>query len=124
MVTCGAADPDRLADARAHAGDVVVAGDERVDPAAALAALAARGHRVVLCEGGPTLLGELVDAGLLDELCLTIAPLMGGDALPIAVSPTPGHVTALRLAHTLADGDTLFLRYERHGGREETGNGR
>jgi riboflavin biosynthesis pyrimidine reductase len=123
VVTCGGADPDRLASARAHAGDVVVAGDERVDLAAALGGLAARGHRVVLCEGGPTLLGELVEVGLLDELCLTIAPLMGGDELPIAVSPNPGHVTALRLAHTLVDGDTLFLRYERDPRQGETGHG-
>jgi riboflavin biosynthesis pyrimidine reductase len=114
VITCGAADPERVAEARRHA-EVLVADGELVDVREALAALAARGHRVVLCEGGPTLLGELVDAGLLDELCLTLAPIMGGDALPVSVSPSLGRVTEFALAHAAADGDTLFLRYERRG---------
>ena len=76
--------------ARAHEmADVLIAGAERVDPGQAVAGLAALGHRVVLCEGGPTWLGELVAAGRLDELCLTISPLMGGDPLPVSVAP-PG----------------------------------
>jgi riboflavin biosynthesis pyrimidine reductase len=68
---------------------------------------------VVLCEGGPTLLGELVAAGRLDELCLTIAPLMGGDPLPVSVSPPGAPLRHFALRHVIRDGDTLFLRYER-----------
>ena len=69
---------------------------------------------MVLCEGGPTWLGELVAAGRLDELCLTIAPLMGGDLLPVSVAPPGAPLAPLRTAPRAArGGDTLFLRYER-----------
>lgn len=113
VVTCAAADPERLRRAR-EVADVVVAGDRRVEPAAATAALTAAGHRVAVCEGGPTWLGELVAADCLDELCLTVSPLMGGDPLPLSVTPPGGSLRHLTLRHVLRDGDTLFLRYERH----------
>jgi riboflavin biosynthesis pyrimidine reductase len=114
VITCAAADPRRLEQAR-QVADVIVAGDDRVDPDLALGRLAERGHRVVLCEGGPSWLGELVAAGLVDELCLTVAPLMGGDPLPVAVSPPGGPLARFSLRHVLrSEGDdTLFLRYER-----------
>lgn len=114
VVTCAAADPVRLARAEAVA-TVVVAGDERVDPALALEALAALGHRVVLCEGGPTWLGELVAADRLDELCLTVSPVIGGDPLPVCVTPDGMDVAHFALRGTLVEDDTLFLRYERAG---------
>jgi riboflavin biosynthesis pyrimidine reductase len=112
VVTCASADPERLAEARTFA-DVIVAGDDRVEPGAALAALSERGHQVVLTEGGPTWLGELVASGHLDELCLTISPLMGGDPLPVSVAPPGAPVVGMTLQHVLREGDTLFLRYER-----------
>jgi riboflavin biosynthesis pyrimidine reductase len=68
---------------------------------------------VVLSEGGPSLLGELVAAELVSELCLTVAPMMGGDPLPVAVTPQGAPLRQFSLRHALADGDTLFLRYER-----------
>jgi riboflavin biosynthesis pyrimidine reductase len=120
VVTCAAAEPARLATAREHA-EVLVAGEDRVEPRLALQALVGLGHKIVLCEGGPTLLGEVVADGLLDELCLTLAPLMGGDHLPIALSPRPGPVTGLRLAHVARDGDVLFLRYQRSDGNDSDG---
>jgi riboflavin biosynthesis pyrimidine reductase len=95
---------------------VIVAGDDRVEPAVALAALADLGHRVVLCEGGPTWLGELVAADRLDELLLTISPLMGGDPLPVAVTPRGAGLAAFELKCTMAEEHTLFLRYERRAG--------
>ena len=67
----------------------------------------------MLTEGGPTLLGELVAADLLDELCLTLAPLMGGDPLPVAVRPVTTELSEFVLRHVLADSSNLFLRYER-----------
>jgi riboflavin biosynthesis pyrimidine reductase len=112
VITCAAAEPARLERARA-AADVVIAGDDRVDPELALLELAERGHRVVLCEGGPTWLGEVVAAGLLDELCLTVSPLMGGDPLPVSITPAGAPLDHFALCHVLRDGDTLFLRYER-----------
>src|ERR1039458_9974569 len=51
VITCAAADPQCLDQAR-QVADVIVAGDDRVDPDLALRRLAERGYRVVLCEGG------------------------------------------------------------------------
>jgi 5-amino-6-(5-phosphoribosylamino)uracil reductase len=84
----------------------------RVDEATALAAVTSRGHRHVLTEGGPTLLGSLIDADLLDELCLTIAPyVVGGQARRVATGP--GQVlTRMRPACLLTDdAGYLYTRY-------------
>ena len=112
VITCAAADPVRLAEAR-QVADVIVAGADRVDPALALQRLGGRGYRVVLCEGGPTWLGELAAAGLVDELCLTLSPLMGGDPLPVSIAPPGAPLAHFSLRHVLRAGDTLFFRYER-----------
>ena len=48
-------------------------------PAAALADLRARGVRALLSEGGPTLFRGFLAAGLVDELFLTLTPLLTGD---------------------------------------------
>ncbi|WP_131105509.1 pyrimidine reductase family protein [Ornithinimicrobium sufpigmenti] len=111
VITCAAANGERLAEAD-RAGVVVMAGEERVEPAAALRALADLGHRVVLCEGGPTWLGEVVAADRLDELCLSLSPLMGGDPLPVSVTPPGAGMAAFELRAILAEDDTVFLRYE------------
>jgi riboflavin biosynthesis pyrimidine reductase len=115
VITCAAADPERLAEAE-EVADVVVAGEDRVEPAAAMQALAERGHRVVLCEGGPRWLGELVAADRVDELCLSISPVMGGDPLPVSVTPPGGGLAEFELKGTMAEDNTLFLRYERRSG--------
>src|SRR5690606_3806421 len=84
-----AAPADRLA-ALGDVAEVICVGDERVDLAAALAALAERGAEVVLCEGGPTVNGQLVAAGLVDEWCVTYSPrLVGGPAPRSAVADLP-----------------------------------
>jgi riboflavin biosynthesis pyrimidine reductase len=110
VITCAAAPDDRRA-AAAKVADVIVAGDLVVDLTEALSALRARGLGRVMCEGGPHLLGEIAAAGLLDELCLTVSPILAG--------PGPGRVTAgapfparpMRLEHVLEDGGFLFCRY-------------
>jgi len=114
VVTCEAAPADRLSQAR-EVADVLVAGDEAVDPRELMTQLAGRGLQRVLCEGGPTWLGEVVRAGRLDELCLTIAPMMGGDPLPVAVFPPGAELTDFTLRHVLRADSTVFLRYERTG---------
>jgi riboflavin biosynthesis pyrimidine reductase len=111
VITCAAADPGRLRLAR-QAADVIIAGQDRVEPGLALRQLAGRGQHVVLCEGGPGWLGQLAAAGLLDELCLTIAPLIGGDPLPLSVTPPGAPPAHFELRQVLADASTLFLRYE------------
>jgi riboflavin biosynthesis pyrimidine reductase len=76
-----------------------------VDPAAVLAELARRGLYRVLCEGGPTLLGQIVAAGLLDQLALTVAPmLVAGAAVRIAFAATSA-MTRLHASHVLTDED-------------------
>ncbi|TQK69684.1 MULTISPECIES: pyrimidine reductase family protein [unclassified Nocardioides] len=118
VITCSAADPERVA-AAGQVASVVVAGEERVDPACALRALAALGHRVVLCEGGPQWLGEMVAADRLDELLLSVSPVIGGDPLPVCVNPPGAELRRFRLGHAMVEDDALFLRYERAGGHHE-----
>ena len=113
VITTESADPAKITEAKRHA-DVITAGTDRVDPAAALHAFAARGYGVVLCEGGPTLLGEFVAADRLDELCLSISPVMGGDNLPVGVTPDGAGITRFELKQILGEAGTLFLRYESH----------
>lgn len=87
-------------------------GPERVDEAEVLAVLAARDLNRVLTEGGPMLLGSLIERNLLDDLCLTLAPcLVGGQARRIATGP--GQVlTRMRCAHLLTDDSGyLYTRY-------------
>ncbi len=92
--------------------DLVVAGDQLVDANAAIDALAARGHRRILCEGGPSLLGFLASGRVLDELCLTVAPqLLGGDAPRIVDGPELADPARLRLASLLEDDGFLFHRW-------------
>ena len=84
-------------------------------PAAVLRELRARhGVRTVLCEGGPTLNRALLAAGVMDELYLTLGPLLAGgdDALRLlAGEPLPEPARA-RLAGVARHADELFLRYE------------
>jgi len=135
VITTELAPADRRAAAAEHA-DVIVAGGDTVDLAAALAALAGRGYRRVLTEGGPHLLGQLASAGLLDELCLTVSPVLAGPgagriaaglgpggapaALPGSAGPEspaePASGRPLALAHVLESGGFLLCRYVAHAG--------
>lgn len=94
---------------------VVVAGDDSVDLPTALDALADRGLVHVLAEGGPSLLGDLVDGQHLDELCLTTSPLLVGGPAPRIVSTRSylhrdGEPPA-RLVHLLRSGGVLLARW-------------
>ncbi len=96
----------------ADRGDLLLAGQGRdVDLGAALASVGEIGARVVLCEGGPSLNGQLLSAGLVDEVCLTVAPwLVGGDSARIVAGADIAGPVRFALTHLLtADGD-LFLR--------------
>lgn len=91
---------------------VVRAGVGIVDLGAAMDQLMALGYQRVLCEGGPTLLAQLADAARLDDLCLTIAPLLvGGDRRRILSGPDLDPLRRMSLAHLLFDDDNLFARY-------------
>lgn len=112
VVTCAAAPVDRR-QTLSEVADVVLAGDTEVDLDAALVELRARGLRRVLCEGGPRLLGDLAAADLLDELALSISPLVaGGDSGRIVTTAQP-ILQRMRLAALLEDEGFLFGRYVR-----------
>lgn len=111
LITAAAAGDAAIERAQEHA-EVIVAGDDVVDLAQALAALRQRGATTVLTEGGPTVLGELIAASLVDELCLTLAPAMGGDPLPIVVWPAASRPSPrFSLASVCEASGHLFLRY-------------
>jgi riboflavin biosynthesis pyrimidine reductase len=118
VITTAQAPADRRAALEPHA-DVIVAGQETVDIKAAISALAERGLHRMLAEGGPHLLAHLVEAGLMDELCLTIGPLMAGPGASriVAGNPQPGTRPTpplpLTLAHVLEDDGFLLCRYTR-----------
>jgi riboflavin biosynthesis pyrimidine reductase len=78
---------------------------DAVDGATALRLLAERGLFRVLTEGGPLLLSQLIEDDLLDELCLTVAPLLvGGSGRRIAAGPGAVH-RRMQPAHLLSDDD-------------------
>jgi len=82
-------------------------------PAAAMADLRARGVRSLLCEGGPTLNSALLEAGVVDELFLTLSPLLTGDPSAPRLVEGKGLPAPERLALTwaLRGGEELYLRY-------------
>ncbi|WP_430827793.1 pyrimidine reductase family protein [Candidatus Protofrankia californiensis] len=113
VLTCEAAPPDRRK-VLAEVADVLICGNQTVDPAAALRALGERGLARVLCEGGPALHADLANAGLLDELCVTLAPLLAGpDHLRIVRGQRWHTPLEMTLSHVLEEDGNLFLRYLR-----------
>jgi 5-amino-6-(5-phosphoribosylamino)uracil reductase len=114
VFTCAGAPADHRAALTDAGADVVVTGTDEVDIAAVLAELDRRGLRRVACEGGPTLFGSLITADVVDELDLSIAPLLtAGSAGRIAHDPAPSVPREMRLASVLRAGDLLLLRYIR-----------
>jgi riboflavin biosynthesis pyrimidine reductase len=115
LVTCASADAGRREALEAAGVTVLVCGDDDVDLPLALDRLAELGHEQVLCEGGPTLFRDVLTAGVVDELDLSIAPALVGqehrlvEGLPDAVR--------LDLRQVLEEDGTLFGRYAIPGAR-------
>ena len=107
-VVLTSADPpaDRRA-ALAERADVV----PTPDLVGAVATLHERGLTRVLCEGGPVLFASLVAAGLVDELCLTLSPLLAGPGAGRIVAGGPHPPVGLAVRHLLEEDGVLFLRY-------------
>lgn len=111
VVTTSNAPHDRRA-ALEGVADVIDCGATTVEPRAMRAALVDRGLPRIHCEGGPSLLGALISADEVDELCLSISPTLEGGAGPrIAAGGASAHT--LRLAHVLRAGDLLLTRHIR-----------
>jgi riboflavin biosynthesis pyrimidine reductase len=107
---------DRLPDpARA----AVLPGELEVDLRAALSFLHASGHERILSEAGPTLFGALAASGLVDELFLTVSPLLGSRSgaesklgLVEHTELLPSRRLRTHLRSVRLHGDHLFVRYE------------
>lgn len=94
--------------------EVVPTGGQDVDLQHVVAALRQRGHTNILTEGGPRLFAELTQAGLVDELCLTTAPLVvGGDPLRITHGPATDPLAAFDLAGLAEESGYVFGRWIR-----------
>ncbi|MEU1519381.1 pyrimidine reductase family protein [Streptomyces sp. NPDC005811] len=115
LLTGAAAAPDKVAAAEKAGARVLIAGDGMgVDPARAVAALAELGHTRLLTEGGPRMLGQFIAAGVLDELCLTVSPMLtAGGAQRIAGGPSIPVPQRFALVSLLEEGGFLFGRYRR-----------
>jgi riboflavin biosynthesis pyrimidine reductase len=112
LVVTVATAPAQARGRAAELADVVVAGEHDVDLADAVDALGSRGFRAVLSEGGPTLNAQLAAAGVLDELCLTLSPLLvGGDAKRLLAGPLLPAPQPLTVASACEEDGFLFLRY-------------
>ena len=113
VVTCADADPSRVAAAR-EVAEVLVAGESDVDLVSVVDQLAEQGLPRILSEGGPRLLGDLFAAGLVDELCLAVSPVVtGGSATRVTAGPPLSPPTAMNLAAVHARDGYLFLRHTR-----------
>ena len=77
---------------------VPVTGGSHLEPGAILDALRARGLTRVVCEGGPSLAGQFAAAGVIDEYCITVAPVIEPATEPFL------RVTAAVRPHTEVDG--------------------
>ena len=96
---------------------VSVAAGDAVDPAAAVDELRRRGCSVIVSESGPNVFGALLASRLVDELFVTVSPVLAGRAraprlgLVEGVELLPQVRVAGRLRSARAHGSHLFLRY-------------
>jgi len=118
VLTCESA-PQEERMALSKVADVVVAGEHEVDLTSALHELRDRGHHRILSEGGPRLLGDIAAADQLDELALSLSPLVAGGDSGRIVKSAELVLQAMRLRALLEDSNFLFGLYATAGEEEE-----
>jgi riboflavin biosynthesis pyrimidine reductase len=117
VLTTEEAAPDIRASAPAATEVVAVSTGDSVDVVAAVAELRRRGASVILSESGPNVFGALLASQLVDELFLTVSPVLAGRAQPPrlglveGVELLPDVRVAGRLRSVRSHGSHLFLRY-------------
>lgn len=111
LVVAPAAAPDERAERLDGLAEVVRIGHDTVDLHGLLDHLGARGYGRVLCEGGPRLNHALLTEDLLDELFLTLTPMLAGTAAPRIVDGLGTLQRALQLVELHEHGGELLLRY-------------
>lgn len=85
--------------------------DGQIAPGDMLSSLRQAGYSSVVVEGGPSLAGQLIDAGLVDELCLSTSPILGGTAIPLFGTAEFAR-RRLKLTQMLADESSgLYARW-------------
>lgn len=93
--------------------ELVIAGEERLDARRIRDRFLEHDLRRLLCEGGPTLAGQLLDQDAIDEVFVTISPhLIGGEPRGLT-SGAEEELRTLRLIWCEMVGDEVLLRYER-----------
>lgn len=114
VITSESSPPDRRSRLSAET-DVLICGEERVDLSEAVSSLRAVGFGRVLSEGGPSLNGQLAALGLVDEWCVTVAPMVvAGDSKRIVTGPLlDADTRPLRLDRALVGTTSLFTRWVR-----------
>lgn len=114
VLTCAHAPPERRHALEDAGADVVICGDDTVHLPSMLKALGERGLHRVNCEGGPQLMASMLAEDLVDQLCLTVAPLMAGaGADRIVAGAITDHPRRFELASVLHADGFLLLRYRR-----------
>lgn len=104
IATCTSAPAGERARLSALGATLVDCGADTVEPRTLREQLGARGFRRVICEGGPRLLAALLAEDVLDELAVTLAPLLvAGDAPRIAHGAAPAGPAPARLRHLIGD---------------------
>ncbi|NKX53809.1 pyrimidine reductase family protein [Arthrobacter mobilis] len=99
--------------ALSEVADVIDVGTGSAEPARIVEALAGRGWHSIHSEGGPVLFGAFQAAGLVDELCLTLSPVLaGGTGKRIADGGPEQTLQGMELVHILESAGMLLLRYK------------
>jgi riboflavin biosynthesis pyrimidine reductase len=112
LVTCEAADAVRRATLADAGVTVLVCGDDDVDLPLALDRLAELGHEQVLCEGGPQLFRAALRAGVVDDLALSVSPMLVGAAEARLLGEELADRIPLGLRQVLEEDGMLFTRYD------------